>query len=436
MEPLAGPSRDQLPNHDDPMMLAPDHVPVNHERLPPANTASAKIAQEPDERLVERVREVVPDVLPSHVLKLLAQHKKATFSGLLLDVIIHNLLEDQSYPRDAKGKGKERAAEKKLVEFFGNNSMNIEYTHPNADKPAGSTYRVLSMVCINSSLLRRFLTCVKQKYLSTNFPDIDKKLILEALSLHEGHYAPTYLYLLQNGATPTSVVPVSPKPGKRKKKAKGRSSLNEEDLVKEHTWLVEGLKYRRNSPAIPQMEEEEGGDIECGCCFSSYRFVSFTESPHLSHSFLLQDKMAQCMDTHLFCKSCVTSYASARLGEQNSDLRCMDISGCKMSFPDSELRRVLPDKLFDLYEQIRQRRDIELAGLEGLEECPFCDFKVVMDVEFQADKVLRCQNENCGKVSCRKCKEEVSVCTKIWSFAVAYPGLLRITFQNPVKVKI
>jgi E3 ubiquitin-protein ligase RNF216 len=90
----------------------------------------------------------------------------------------------------------------------------------------------------------------------------------------------------------------------------------------------------------------------------------------------------------------------------------MDISGCKMSFPDSELRRILPDKLFDLYEQIRQRRDIELAGLEGLEECPFCDFKVVMDAEFQADKVLRCQNEDCGKVSCRKCKEEVSICTK------------------------
>jgi E3 ubiquitin-protein ligase RNF216 len=274
MEPLAGPSRDQLPNHD-PIVPASDHAPVNHELPPPANTAYAKVAQEPDERLVERVREVVPDVLPSHVLKLLAQHKKATFSGILLDVIIHNLLEDQSYPRDTKGKGKERAAEKKLVEFFGNNSMNIDYTHPNADKPVGSAYRVLCMVCINSSLLRRFLTCVKQKYLSTNFPTIDKKLILEALSLHEGHYAPTYLYLLHNGATSTSVVPVTPKPGKRKKRAKGRSSLNEEDLVKEHTWLVEGLRYRRNAPVVPQVEEEEGGDIECGCCFSSYSFVSF-----------------------------------------------------------------------------------------------------------------------------------------------------------------
>jgi TRIAD3 protein (E3 ubiquitin-protein ligase RNF216) len=86
----------------------------------------------------------------------------------------------------------------------------------------------------------------------------------------------------------------------------------------------------------------------------------------------------------------------------------MDLSGCKMTFPDSELRRILPEKLFGLYDHIRQRREIELAGLEGLEECPFCDFKVVIDVDFEEDKVLRCQNEECLKISCRKCKEEVS----------------------------
>ena len=121
--------------------------------------------------------------------------------------------------------------------------------------------------------------------------------------------------------------------------------------------------------------------------------------------------MAQCTDTHLFCKSCVTSYASSKLGEQNSDLHCMDISGCRMAFPDSELRRVLPERLFGLYEQIRQRRDIELAEIEGLEECPFCDFKAVIDVDFEVDKVLRCQNEECGMSSCRKCKKEVGTRT-------------------------
>jgi hypothetical protein len=151
--------------------------------------------------------------------------------------------------------------------------------------------------------------------------------------------------------------------------------------------------------------------------------------------FVPQSKMAQCMDTHLFCKRCVTSYASAKLGEQNADLCCMDISGCKMPFPDSELRRVLPEKLFELYEQIRQRRDIELAELEGLEECPFCDYKVVMDVDIQIERVLRCQNEVCGKVSCRRCKKEVGTCTQFISpFCNRLLSMIRIIYPNLVKV--
>ena len=145
--------------------------------------------------------------------------------------------------------------------------------------------------------------------------------------------------------------------------------------------------------------------------------------------------MAQCTDTHLFCTSCVTSYASTKLGEQSSDILCMDISGCKMAFPDSELRRVLPTKLYELYEHIRQRRDIELAGLEGLEECPFCDYKVVMDVDFQTDKVLKCQNEECGKVSCRKCKKEVNILTRL-IVALLTLSVFRTICRSLVKVCI
>jgi len=112
----------------------------------------------------------------------------------------------------------------------------------------------------------------------------------------------------------------------------------------------------------------------------------------------------------------------------------MDLSGCKMTFPDSELRRILPEKLFDLYEHICQRRDIEQAGLEGLEECPFCDFKVVIDADFEEDKVLTCQNEECGKVSCRKCKKEVSGNGFALRLGSAEPLALRITSRSPVKV--
>ena len=117
--------------------------------------------------------------------------------------------------------------------------------------------------------------------------------------------------------------------------------------------------------------------------------------------------MTQCPDAHLFCVDCVTSYASTLLGEHNPAITCMDQSGCKLLFAPSELRRVLTPKLLELYERVKQRKEIEAAGLEGLEECPFCEYKVV--IENDQERLFRCENEGCGAVTCRKCKKPVRV---------------------------
>jgi len=71
--------------------------------------------------------------------------------------------------------------------------------------------------------------------------------------------------------------------------------------------------------------------------------------------------------------------AKVLLGEQQHLLRCMDQSGCKELFTESELERFLPAKLMELYYRLKQRKEIEEAGLEGLEECPFCEYKVVIE---------------------------------------------------------
>lgn len=83
----------------------------------------------------------------------------------------------------------------------------------------------------------------------------------------------------------------------------------------------------------------------------------------------------------------------------------MDQSGCKLLFPQSELERFLAPKLLELYHRVRQRKDIEAAGLENLEECPFCDYKCV--IENEMEKLFRCENVDCGAVSCRECKKPV-----------------------------
>ena len=115
--------------------------------------------------------------------------------------------------------------------------------------------------------------------------------------------------------------------------------------------------------------------------------------------------MIQCPDCHLFCSTCMTSYASTLLGSHDPAILCMDQSGCKLAFPESELRRFLTPKLFALYQRVKQRKEIEAAGLENLEECPFCEYKVV--IENEGEKLFRCESADCGAVSCRECKKPV-----------------------------
>lgn len=115
--------------------------------------------------------------------------------------------------------------------------------------------------------------------------------------------------------------------------------------------------------------------------------------------------MVQCPDAHLFCSSCITTYASTLLGSHDPNIVCMDQSGCKLPFSVSELRRFLTPGLMELYDRVKQRKEVEMAGLEGLEECPFCEYKVV--IENEEEKLFRCERRECGAVSCRGCKKLV-----------------------------
>jgi E3 ubiquitin-protein ligase RNF216 len=120
----------------------------------------------------------------------------------------------------------------------------------------------------------------------------------------------------------------------------------------------------------------------------------------------LQDEMIQCPDAHLFCSSCVTKYCETLLGSHNPTILCMDQSGCKFHFPESELQRLLTPKLMSLYDRVKQQKEIEAAGIENLEECPFCEYKVVIDNP--EEKLFRCENANCMSMTCRSCKKAVS----------------------------
>ena len=53
--------------------------------------------------------------------------------------------------------------------------------------------------------------------------------------------------------------------------------------------------------------------------------------------------------------------------------------------------------------QRRQAEEVGAAGMEDLVTCPFCPYQTIM--ENPDDRVLACRNPECGRESCRLCKE-------------------------------
>ncbi|KAI0031734.1 hypothetical protein K488DRAFT_33878, partial [Vararia minispora EC-137] len=320
---------------------------------------------------VARVCEVVPDVRPEHVSSLL-KCSEASFPGSPVEAVVQMLLESP-YPKIDKGKGRAKV-EDHLTATGGAPELFIDYTRVDRIVSNPTRYRSLALA-----------------QLKDDFPDITDNFIGDSFGAHNMLYVPTFLYLEQQKASGSAPVRTGTHQASGRKK-KGKASSNHVEFMLEHAWMLEKRKFEaeaQDAELAQELEDEDSG-IECGCCFTTYPF----------------SKMIQCPEAHLFCSDCVTSYASTRLGEQNHQITCMDQGGCTAPFTDGELRRVLPSKLLQLYERVRQHRDVEAAELEGLEECPFCDFKAVFDQDPDTDKLFRCQNEECSRVTCRKCKKE------------------------------
>ena len=58
-----------------------------------------------------------------------------------------------------------------------------------------------------------------------------------------------------------------------------------------------------------------------------------------------------------------------------------------------------------MWSPVYKTKIVFLYLIEGLEQCPFCPFATIMDTLPEQNKLFACQNPDCGKESCRLCKE-------------------------------
>ncbi|RDB24555.1 hypothetical protein Hypma_008324 [Hypsizygus marmoreus] len=333
---------------------------------------------------VARVLEVVPDVEPDHLTSLI-QKFMPTHPNDLVDHVLHTLFEDPAYPKVKlvdKGKRKETAG----GDGQGPRKRNkVDYGDKLRPRNVGVHYLELSLA-----------------QLQKDFSYTPKTYLRQAMASCNRLYAPTHILLLEqeekwNDPKLKSVLPYTRRATAYKPRPKGPEDggKHDEEFERERVWVRQEIE-RRDLAVAEQVNEEEyedcGAGIECSCCFSTYPF----------------DKMVQCPETHLFCSTCVSSYAATLLGTHDPNIKCMHPSGCTLLLPESELRRVLPEKSLELWDRVRQRKALEAAKDDGLdvEECPFCDWACVVGRPFEEERLFRCGNEDvCGVVSCRGCKK-------------------------------
>ncbi|KAI0776546.1 hypothetical protein BD413DRAFT_469028 [Trametes elegans] len=341
-----------------------------HPPEPPAVQPKAD-GRDPFDVFVAQVLEIVPDVLPAHVYSLVEKYY-TDYLEKVVEPVLHQLFENPDYPRlDMKDKGKRKRDDDDDEESPRQVKPKIDYGDKNRKFEGGLYYRDLA-----------------QERLGADFPEIPIPYIRQTFMDHNLLYAPTYFALREQ----QTLNPLPYRPITRPRVAgKGKGVQHRDDeLENEIRWVLDKLEEEATKKAAELAEElrvEEEGGIECGCCFCEYPF----------------DKMVQCPEAHLFCVSCMTSYSESKLGAHDAQIVCMDQSGCKLPFPESELRRFLTPRLLELYERVKQRKEIEAAGLENLEECPFCEYKVV--IENDLERLFRCEDAECGAVTCRKCKK-------------------------------
>nr|XP_023018952.1 uncharacterized protein LOC111507827 isoform X2 [Leptinotarsa decemlineata] len=147
------------------------------------------------------------------------------------------------------------------------------------------------------------------------------------------------------------------------------------------------LKEKEQKENTERQNAKENGLMNtCQCCFDEE---------------VMPKDTFNCPKGCMFCRDCIQKSCEVTLGEGKTVYKCL--CDCPEEFTLQTLQNVLPPKMFSKLAQKKTLAEIQAAGIEELEMCPFCDFA---SIPVENDKIFRCFNPDCMKESCRLCKEE------------------------------
>ncbi|KAL2819095.1 hypothetical protein BJX63DRAFT_27593 [Aspergillus granulosus] len=351
-----------------------------------------QIAQPADatDPLLVQILEIFPDISHTYVTELITRHKDTlavTASDQPLDVqlalskhaIYEEILEQRSYPKQDVEAAKRKRENSDSGEASWQNNM-LHQNEPNTYSRAAAELLAKEFPLIPMSHVRKVIGEKRRAYHAF-------------LALHTDDN-------LEQGQRPYTKL--------KKSRISSAQKLSqvicdiitiEIDAARSEIQKLEAaIRKKREEEEAERANEEEcartNNLVECGCCFS--------DAP--------ANRAIPCegSELHFFCYACIRKSAETQIGLMKYTLQCFDVSGCQASFARSDLKEVLGSSMMAKLDSLQQDDEIRMAGLEGLEDCPFCSFKAVL-VPVEEDREFRCENPSCKIVSCRLCKQKTHI---------------------------
>lgn len=134
-----------------------DSTPIAWEPTPPVSPAPVPQEAKPLD-IVAQVCEVIPDVSPAYVLDLAERLDTGHEDDAeIIGAVLHHLFEDPTYPKDVKGKGKEKAQPADDGSNAGVEQGQLDYGSKNRVNRGGPAYGGLALVSLSFLSVTGFL---------------------------------------------------------------------------------------------------------------------------------------------------------------------------------------------------------------------------------------------------------------------------------------
>lgn len=323
---------------------------------------------------LEHVFDVFPDVQLIHVKKLLFEQRGN------VDMVLSILLE-KGYPRRKESTVNSASPNSSSLTLKSNRNL-----QPKTDFFSTSSFEPGEKYGQEALDLLQF-----------EFPFLRLDSLKSWLKAHKGHYSPVrrqvedalagkeqnknvqeeeefrqYVLLTQAKATKS----IGPKQKRRIgpqhvmkniRRGRKRPAITDSILKEEVKYYdaqfkdwADSVEACRSRSEARKQSQVTGTALECSCCFDQVAI----------------EEMVACKDEgHLFCIDCIKGYAENQIFGNGSlgtnkvtkqpatALLCCDSSGCQSPFPDEHLKKALPKKTLEKYNELQFRAVMEQAGL-------------------------------------------------------------------------